>query len=58
MNLNAEKTGMFCAFRSGKADAAFCPHLADHEGSRTSFGGLHFRKSDGFPDRVGGGLSA
>lgn len=35
---------MSCAFLSGKANAAFCPNLADHEGGRMHFGGLHFRK--------------
>lgn len=39
---------MSCAFLSGKANAAFCPNLADHEGGRMHFGGLHFRKLGGF----------
>lgn len=50
MNLNAEETGMFCAFLSRKADAAFCPHLTDHEGSRTHFGGSIFGSWMGFGD--------
>lgn len=49
MNLNAEKNrDMFCAFLSREADAAFGPHLADHEGSRTRFGGSIFRSWTGF----------
>lgn len=39
---------MFCAFLSGEANAAFCPNLADHEGSRMHFGGSIFGSCMGF----------